>query len=200
MLFKSQIIDIVRQLPWVEARREQKSMRGIIEQQRRLLTKEQIREQSDLVISKLEQMSVFRDAKTVMVYYPVHHEVDLRPLMEKYRSEKTILLPVTHRRSIEVRPYDGEDNTRKGRFGIPEPQTPTYRGRIDLIIVPGVVFDHHCHRIGRGGGYYDRFLRRHAGSTKIGIGYDFQLKRHSIPHTLFDQRVNMVITPGQTIG
>ena len=101
---------------------------------------------------------------------------------------------------MEVRPYDGEDMMRKGRYGVPEPQTETYKGSIDLILVPGVVFDQHCHRIGRGGGYYDKFLASHPGAFKIGVCYSFQLKKHAIPHSLFDHKMNRVVTPQQTIG
>lgn len=201
MLFKSQLLDLWRSLPWGYARRKQLAKRGIIEQQRRILTREQVEKDSALIIAQIEQMSVFREAKTVMIYYPIHNEVDLRPLLSKYSGEKTFLLPVTHRRGrMEVRSYDGEEMMRKGRFGIPEPQTATYRGSIDLILVPGVVFDRHCHRIGRGGGYYDRFLRKHRQSCKVGVCYSFQLQREDIPHTWLDIQMNRVVTPRQTIG
>ena len=128
-----------------------------------------------------------------------HLDKRLRPLLTKYEGQKTFLFPVTHRHSIEVRPYDGEEMMRKGRLGVPEPQTDTFHGTIDLILVPGVAFDHHCHRIGRGGGYYDRFLAKHLHATQIGVCYDFQLKDR-VPHTWRDKRVNRVVTPHFTIG
>ena len=200
MLFESQIHDLKLLFPWCRARREQTALRGIMEQQRRMMSKEQVQEQSSLIIAQLEQMSAFKEAKTVLLYYPIHNEVDLRPLLAKYAGQKTLLLPVTHRRSMEVRPYDGEEMMRKGHFGIPEPQTPTHKGGIDLIIVPGVAFDRHGHRIGRGGGYYDRFLLKHPASVKIGVCYDFQLRKHDLPHTWRDHKMNRVVTPQQTIG
>ena len=200
MLFESQLRDFKLLIPWCRARREQAALRAVIEQKRRMMTKEEVQEQSALIIAQLEQMSVFKEAKTVLLYYPIHNEVDLRPLLTKYSGQKKLLLPVTHRRSMEVRPYDGEDMLRKGHFGIPEPQTQTYKGPIDLIIVPGVAFDRHCHRIGRGGGFYDKFLLKHPGAAKVGVGYDFQLKKHDIPHTWRDHKMNRVITPQQTIG
>lgn len=187
-------------LPWLRVRDEQQAMRTIVEQQRRMMTAEQVAEQSALIVSQIERMSAFREAQTVLLYYPIHNEVDLRPLLTKYGDQKTFLFPVTHRRSMEVRPYDGEDMMRKGRYGVPEPQTQTYKGSIDLILVPGVVFDQHCHRIGRGGGYYDRFLNHHPRAMKIGVCYAFQLKKHTIPHRLGDQKMNRVVTPQQTIG
>ena len=200
MLFDSQIHDFWSILPWVRHRREQAAIRAIVEQKRRILTKEKVAADSALIIEQIEKMSAFRNAKVVMIYYPVHNEVDLRPLLSKYEGQKLFLLPVTHRHSMEVRPYDGEDMMRKGRLGVPEPQTPTYKGRIDLMLIPGVAFDYHCHRIGRGGGYYDQLLRSHPMTKKIGVCYAFQLKRHTIPRLWLDQKVDRIVTPQQTIG
>ena len=200
MLFQAQIHDLKAFLPWVRIREEKKALRALIEQRRRIMTPEEVATESGHIIAQLERMSVFRDAKTVLLYYPIHNEVDLRPLLTKYEGQKTFLFPVTHRHSMEIRPYDGEDMMRKGRYGVPEPQTPTWRGSIDVILVPGVVFDQHCHRIGRGGGYYDRFLRKQLSAKKIGVCYSFQLKKHAIPHGLFDHKMDRVVTPQQTIG
>ena len=200
MLFDAQIHDFLSWLPWVRARREQAAMRAIVEQRRRILTKEEVAADSARIISQIEQMAMFRNARVVLMYYPVHNEVDLLPLLEKYKDQKTFLLPVTHRHSMEVRPYDGEDMMRKGRLGIPEPQTETYKGHIDLMLVPGVVFDHHCHRIGRGGGYYDKFLVKHPEAKKVGVCYAFQLKKHTVPHTFRDHKMDRIVTPQQTIG
>ena len=200
MLFESQIHDLKMLFPWFHVRRDQAELRSVAEQKRRLLTPEQVAELSGRIIAQIEQMSAFRNARTILLYYPIHNEVDLRPLLAKYAGQKTFLLPVTHRHSMEVRQYDGEDMMRKGRFGIPEPQTETYTGVIDLIFVPGVVFDHHCHRIGRGGGYYDKFLSKHRSAPKIGVCYEFQLKKHTIPHAWRDQKMDRVVTPLVTIG
>lgn len=201
MLFQAQFHDIRMLIPWIRIRREQRALRSIAEQRRRIMTPEEVAEQSGKIIAQLERMSMFRDAKTVLLYYPIHNEVDLRPLLTKYRGQKTFLFPVTHRHSMEIRPYDGEDMMRKGRMGVPEPQTETWNGSVDLIIVPGVVFDQHCHRIGRGGGYYDKYLRmHHLHAKKIGVCYSFQLKKHTIPHMWSDHKMDRVVTPQQTIG
>ena len=200
MLFEAQIHDFKMWFPWFRIRREQGALRAVVEQQRRMMTPEEVAEQSAMIIAQLEQMSAFREAKTVLLYYPIHNEVDLRPLLTKYAGEKLFLLPVTHRHSMEVRPYDGEDMMRKGHFGVPEPQTATYKGAIDLILVPGVVFDHHRHRIGRGGGYDDKFLSRHLHAKKVGVCYSFQLKKHEIPHMIREPKMDRVVTPQLTIG
>ena len=200
MLFDSQIHDFLAWLPWVRIRREQSALRAIVEQRRRMMTPEEVAEQSARIIAQVEQMSSFQNARTVLLYYPIHNEVDLRPLLAKYEGQKTFLFPVTHRHSMEVRPYEGEEMMRKGRLGVPEPQTETFKGVIDAILVPGVVFDKHCHRIGRGGGYYDKFLAKQLHAVRIGVCYDFQLKKHDIPHLWKDRKMNRVVTPQQTIG
>ena len=200
MLFDAQLHDFIAWLPWNRISREQTALRAVVEQRRRVLDKAKVAEDSARIIAQIEQMAAFREAKVVMMYYPVHNEVDLRPLLAKYEGQKIFLLPVTHRHSMEVRPYDGEEMMRKGRLGVPEPQTQPYSGHIDLMLVPGVVFDHHCHRIGRGGGYYDKFLRKHPYATKVGVCYSFQLKKHTIPHKRADQKMDRIVTPLQTIG
>lgn len=200
MLFEAQIHDLKNFLPWVHLRKEKQSLRALVEQKRRIYPAEQIKADSEAIISQLERMQWFRDAETVMIYYPIHNEVDLRPLLKRYEGQKTFLLPVTHRKSIEPRRYDGDDMMRRGKYQVPEPQTSEWKGKIDLILVPGVVFDPLCNRIGRGGGFYDRFLKKYSNVHQVGVAYDFQVKKHEIPHSRFDHPLDRIITPTQTIG
>ena len=76
--------------------------------------------------------------------------------------------------------------------------TPAYEGEIDLIVVPAVAFDKTGLRLGRGGGYYDKFLKKHARAMLIGVGYDFQLG-DQVPAERHDQKVHRIILPSQTI-
>jgi 5-formyltetrahydrofolate cyclo-ligase len=64
--------------------------------------------------------------------------------------------------------------------------------------VPAVAYDKQGHRLGRGGGYYDRFIKKQSHATLVGVGYDFQLV-NEVPMLLHDQKVQYVITPSQTI-
>ena len=200
MLFESQIHDLSNLFPWVVTRKKKQSLRALVEQKRRIYPKEQAKADSEAIMSRLEQLPCFRDAQTIMIYYHIHNEVDLRPLLQRYEGKKTFLLPVTHRRSIEPRQYLGEEQMQRGNYSVPEPQTATFKGKIDLILVPGVVFDLQCNRIGRGAGFYDRFLKKHRRVTQLGVGYDFQVKNREIPHSFSDKPLDGVITPNQSIG
>lgn len=198
MLFETNIRDLLRLLPTYRTRKAKVEMRALLTQKRRLLTDEQKTEASSRVIERLEQMEWFREAKTVLIYYPIHNEIDLLPLVKKYKHEKTLLFPVTHRKTIDACPYRGNALMKRGKFNIPEPQTEPYKGKIDLILIPGVAFDRKCNRLGRGGGYYDRFLCKQRHSKLIGVGYDFQIV-DEVPTERNDMRLQGVIVPSQTI-
>ena len=198
MLFESNIQDILRLLPSFRIRKAKSEVRELLMQKRRLLTDEEMAEATAQVIEQIEQLEAFQRARTVLIYYPVHHELSVLPLVKRYKHEKTILFPVTHRKSMDACPYAGNENMHYGKFRIPEPTTEPYTGKIDLIIVPGVAFDRKCNRLGQGGGYYDRFIGKHLRSKCIGVGYDFQLV-DSVPTSRHDKQLDGIITPSHSI-
>lgn len=175
-------------------------VRELLAQKRRILTKDVIQQESALVLTQVEQLSAFQTAKTVLIYYPMHNEVDLLPLIKRYKKEKTFLFPVVHRRSMTVAPYEGNAKMHRGKYKIPEPTTPAYKGNIDMILLPAVGFDKQCNRLGRGGGYYDKYLARVKKETVlVGVGYDFQLI-DEVPIGRHDKRMDYVITPTHCIS
>ena len=199
MLFESIFLDIIQHLPSQKLLREKKIVREVLAQKRRLLTKDEVQRQSELLLSHLEQLPVFQQAKVVLIYYPTHNEVDLLPLIKRYKKEKTFLLPVVHRRYMAACPYEGNDKMHRGRFRIPEPTTNPYTGHIDMILLPGVAFDKAGNRLGRGGGFYDRFLAKSSKDTVlVGVGYDFQLE-DEIPAGRRDKRMHYIITPSHGV-
>jgi len=198
MLFESNIRELLKYLPSYRLRREKQLMRELLVQKRRILSAEERASQSAAILEQLEQMQCFREAKTVLLYYPVNNEVDVLPLVKKYKKEKMLLFPVSHRHDMTVSPYEGNEKMHRGKFHIPEPTTPAYTGKIDLIIVPAVAFDKTGLRLGRGGGYYDKFLKKQSHATLVGVGYDFQLV-DKVPAEKHDQKMHRVIIPSQTI-
>ncbi len=178
-------------LPIKRNRRLKQELRAVLSQKRRVLRAEQVETASAAVVDKVMASVEFQKAKTVMLYYPIHNEIDLRGLL-RLAPEKQYFLPVTHRKSIEVRSYAKGDKLKKGKFGIPEPQTEAYKGKMDLILVPGVAFDKKGHRMGRGGGYYDRFLKRFRHAKKVGVAYKFQMVK-KVPTSWHDVKMDRVI-------
>ena len=90
------------------------------------------------------------------------------------------------------------DLAHKGHYGIPHPLELSSReialDGIDLILLPGVAFDRRGNRLGRGGGYFDRFLSRvPAEVPRVGLAFRFQ-RVARLPRELHDQPVERVIT------
>ena len=199
MLFESQLHEFKMALPWNAVKLEKEKQRGHLQQLIRVIPEEERRQMSADVCSLIEQLPEFQSAQVVMMYYPVHHEIDLRPLMEKYAVSKVILLPVTHRKSIELRQFTSLSTMTKDHMRVPVPDAPTYIGKQpDLILVPGIGFDERMVRLGHGGGYYDRFLRKQR-TKKVGICYDCQYVKE-LPYWIHDQRVDKVVTPTRAIA
>ena len=199
MLFETNIKDLLQYLPARKLHREKQKVRELLAQKRRIMPVDERTIQSTKILEQIESLPVFQSAKTILLYYPIQNEVDVLPLVKRYKHEKTILFPVSHRRGMTVHPYAGNAMMHRGKFGIPEPTTPAYEGTIDLMIVPAVAFDKKGRRLGRGGGYYDRFIKKIKNHTfTLGVAYDFQMI-DEVPSARHDQRVQGVVTPNQTI-
>lgn len=112
----------------------------------------------------------FQQAKTVMAYCAIRPEVDLTAVLETIlASGKTLVLPRCEGKGVmTARVIKSLTELQRGGYGIMEPgkDTPEASGEdIDLVLVPGLAFDRACHRLGRGMGYYDRFLKEYRGKT-----------------------------------
>ena len=131
---------------------------------------------SDEAVCRLHgRLSTYR---TVMAYWPLDDEVDIRPLTERLVAEgHTVLLPkVIDGERMELRRYTSQADLTAGAFHIMEPTGEPFTdyGQIDVALVPGMAFDAAGHRLGRGRGYYDRFLAAHPSIYKIGVCFPFQ--------------------------
>ena len=114
----------------------------------------------------------------ILAYWPLPDEVDIRPFIDQLVAEgKTVLLPkVTGDETMELRRYTSRADLQEGAFHIMEPIGEVFDDyeKIDVALVPGMAFDAAGHRLGRGKGYYDRFLSAHPHLYKIGICFPFQ--------------------------
>ncbi|MCH5301946.1 MAG: 5-formyltetrahydrofolate cyclo-ligase [Prevotella sp.] len=137
-----------------------------------------------------------KDAEVVMAYWPLPDEADIRSLVDLLVAEgKTVLLPkVVDDTAMELRQYLSADDLREGAFRVMEPTGMPYTdyARIDVALVPGVAFDAAGHRLGRGRGYYDRFLAAHPRMRSLGVCFPFQ-RVASVPVDEHDVAVDEVL-------
>ncbi len=166
---------------------------------RRSLSGQEVQAYSEKIMAKIEQSSLFAKARTILIYYPIHNEVDTRILLAKWRDRKQFLLPVVKEKNrMELHYYVNDENLKRGKFGIQEPDSPRFKGRPDLIILPGVAFDRRRNRLGHGQGFYDRLLRRAGRVPAFGVAYDFQIVS-VLPTSILDKKVSRIYTPTQVI-
>ena len=143
---------------------------------------------------------VYKSADSIMLYYSIGNEVDTTMIAEhSFADGKQVIYPVTDEESGRITPIEIVKGARftRGGFGIPEPSGEVYTGRIDLVIVPGVAFDHGGGRLGFGKGCYDAFLS-HTDAYKIGLCYDVQLL-DTLPTEEHDVRMDAVVTESEII-
>ena len=172
---------------------DKKELRSYIKTLKKQHSKESLLEQSKLILNKLENNKSFIEAKTVMLYSSLPDEVYTHDFLEKWRNEKKIILPTVVGDDIIPVELSKDTEFAIGDFNILEPQNNEYTGDYDLIVVPGVAFDKNGNRIGRGKGYYDRFLCKHLNVNRIGICFDFQLVEE-VPTEDNDIKMNEVIS------
>jgi 5-formyltetrahydrofolate cyclo-ligase len=159
------------------------------------------KEKSRLIARQLEELPAFVEAKKVMLFASMASEVETKEMAAWALKEgKQVALPVTDRQSRELIPgwITSWDELVPGVWGILEPDRSRLRlapiDELDVVVVPGVVFDKKGYRIGYGGGYYDRLLPRlRPGALKVGIAFAEQIV-DVVPACEYDIPVDMVIT------
>ena len=151
-------------------------------------------ELSPIICDRLAKTNIFQKAQCIALYFGMEDEVQTSVLIEEWSGKKIIALPVVHDNDINFHAFTGKEYLNKGVFDIQEPTSTDIipPEDIDAYIVPGVAFDRNGNRLGRGKGYYDRYL---TGINKpiIGICFDFQLI-DSIPTENHDVKMSMIIT------
>ena len=172
---------------------DKKTLRQQIRTLKKQHSSEELLDQSEKILQRLAAHSCFLQAEKVMLYASLPDEVQTLDFIETWRHQKTIILPTVV--GDDIIPVELAENVAfaEGDFHIPEPQNHPYTGNFDLIIVPGMAFDANGHRLGRGRGYYDRFLAQHPDVHTIGLCFDFQLLPE-IPSEPHDRNIDEIIT------
>lgn len=173
-----------------------KEIRAYIRALKKQYSNEELIELSRPVTDKLLRHKKVKEAQTILMYYSLADEVYTHDTITKLvNMNKTVLLPrVIDDENMIICHYKSDKDLSEGAFHIMEPigEEFTDYNRIELCIVPGMSFDSNNNRLGRGKGYYDRFLAKVPNSYKIGVCFDFQ-KLKEIPSGKYDINVDEVI-------
>lgn len=141
-------------------------------------------QKSSQISCKLLKSKEFVESQIILFYASFDGEVETFEMMKQAKKlGKVVVLPVVDRSQKKIIPsvvQSLEDSLGLNIYGIKEPDLKNTNmvnvDDIDLVLVPGVAFDKQNRRVGRGGGYYDRFLTALPQKTpKIGLAFDFQI-------------------------
>lgn len=150
------------------------------------------------VFARLENTAAFMLAEKILMYHSLPDELPTRRFLAKWKERKHFYLPRVNGVNLDILPYD-ESKLELGSFHIEEPSgnDSVDAADIEMVVVPAVAYDARGNRLGRGKGFYDRFLAS-TPAVKVGVGYDFQLL-DEIPAEPHDVPMDIVITQKSTI-
>lgn len=158
------------------------------------LTPTERSEKSLLIFNQVAQLPTLSTAGTIALYASLPDEPQTASFIEQLAAHHRVVLPRVCGDEMDFYPYSPEGLS-IGSFGISEPQSGEVvsAAEIDVIVVPGVSFTTEGKRIGRGRGYYDRYLSRKGfRATKVGVCYKEQLTEQ-IPDESHDVNMDYVI-------
>ena len=174
------------------------SLRKTVLSFRSSLDKNDVLSMSDDIFRQFLSIEKIQTSSRFMLYVDFRNEVATRDIISKLLDlGKEVYLPVTlkdEKKLIPKRIFSLDDLV-SGAFGILEPSldapsiNPSF---LDVVVVPGSVFDKSGYRTGYGGGYYDRFLEN-TDAIRVGVCFDFQLVDDVFPEK-HDKRMDFIIT------
>ena len=154
-----------------------------------LRTFEHKKEESKTILDALIESEEFKRAKMILAFSPMSSEPDISPIL----NDERVALPFIENGKME---FSLSKELKKSKMGFLEPMDKTIvQYDKALIIVPLVAFDNSFYRLGRGGGFYDRYIEENREKL-IAIGVAFSIQRvEKLPIEAFDQRLDKIISP-----
>ena len=147
------------------------------------------------ITKRVTSHPLFLQAEEIYCYMDFRGEVGTRRIIEKAgEMNKKVAIPKTVGKTMEFYYISSFRETHPGRFGILEPdERRPASGEEGLILMPGAAFDHELHRIGYGGGFYDRYLEAHTGLLSMALAFECQVLP-GIPQEEYDIRPRVLVT------
>ena len=160
---------------------DKKELRARIRQQKRAMTEEEIVHKSQRLMELFCTSEAYRKAESIYGYLPYNQEVRTTPMLEQaLRDGKRVAVPKIFGDEMKFIWLEDLTQVAPGYSRIPEPveDGPIADDPASLVLMPGLAFDAQGHRIGYGGGFYDRFLEQEPNHPTLALCYDFQMLPH----------------------
>ncbi len=174
---------------------DKQQLRKAIREKKRAMTPEEIERRSEILARLFLETPAYRQARTLYGYLPYNQEVRTIPILEQaLRDGKQVAVPKVYGDTMHFLLLEDLTQVAKGYAGIPEPiaDGPVAQDPAALVLMPGLAFDPQGHRIGYGGGFYDKFLAQEPEHPTVALCYDFQVLPH-LDTQEFDIPVDLVL-------
>ena len=156
-------------------------IRAKVRAQKRAMTEAEICAASQQLGEKFRASQAYADAKSIYFYLPYNQEVRTEPMVEAAIADgKRVAVPKCYGDEMRFLWIEGMDGIAPGYCNIPEPiaDEPVADDTTALVLMPGLAFDPQGHRIGYGGGFYDKFLEAEPNHPTVALCYGFQMFDH----------------------
>ncbi len=170
-------------------------LRKAIRTRKRAMTEEEIERRSRSLCQKFLESDAYRACRTLYGYLPYNQEVRTVPILAQALADgKQVAVPKVYGDDMKFIVLADLTQVSRGYAGIPEPiaDEPVAEDETALVLMPGLAFDPQGHRIGYGGGFYDKFLSREPNHPTLALCYEFQMVEH-LETEEFDIPVDTVI-------
>ena len=160
---------------------DKQALRKEIREKKRAMTEEQIVAASQRLGELFLASDAYKQANTIYGYLPYNQEVRTVPMLQQALLDgKKVAVPKCYGDEMRFIYLDDLSKVEKGYCGIPEPiaDEPIADDQTALVLMPGLAFDPEGHRMGYGGGFYDKFLEREPNHPTLALCYDFQMLDH----------------------
>ena len=173
-----------------------KEIRPYIKQHRDAASDEQVARDSEKIAETVPGLPQYREASCVYAYIDYNHEVMTDSIIFRALEDgKRVAVPRVEGKDLVFCYLHGLDDLESGYFGIREPKHSCQIAdeKDALFIMPGVAFDKKHHRVGYGGGFYDRYLAKPNHHYKVALGFDFQVLE-TVPYEEHDILIDLLVT------
>lgn len=182
---------------------EKKEIRAEVKKRRREADEETLHEKSLQILERFRQLSAYKDASLLLAYVDAKREAETRLLMRcAWDDGKKVAAPRVDGDGIMHFYYlRSLKDLEPGAFGIMEPRADCRicEPEEGLLLMPGVAFDEQGHRVGYGGGYYDRYLEKHPHLIHIALAFEFQIFPE-VPSEKHDICPDLIVTENRILG
>ena len=183
---------------------EKEKARRIVQRTVARLTEKERKDKEEAIGERLFSLDEFQRSQLIMFFAGMADEVDTRNMLARALSEgKTVALPKTFVRTGSLQAFEIKSlaELRPGTYGILEPPETVSIASVDIdfIVVPARAYDRKGNRLGRGKGFYDRFLaQKDLTALRCGLAFDCQIFSH-LAHSQFDEPVDIIITESEVL-